>query len=188
MTHAKMVKGMSKCWLMPSPSSVSPLLITTRRHFSALSSWFTNSYTSMVLWIKTIVTKVIALRMTSYPILYSMYNIKQSMTTPYNPQGNSQCERFNHMLLDMIKTLKKEQKANWFLYVPSFVFTYNEMPHSITCYQPYDIMCGWKTLIVCDAWLGLASYNDRTLVSKCALVKGQHQLLMSANRQSIKAH
>ena len=29
--------------------------------------------------------------------LYSMYNIKQSMTMPYNPHGNSICERFNHM-------------------------------------------------------------------------------------------
>ena len=44
--------------------------------------------------------------------LYSMYRVKQSTTTPYNPCGNSICERFNHMFHDLLKTLDKEQKAN----------------------------------------------------------------------------
>ena len=40
--------------------------------------------------------------------LYSMYNIKQSMTTPYNPCGNSICKRFNHTLLGLLQSLPKE--------------------------------------------------------------------------------
>ena len=40
--------------------------------------------------------------------LYSMYNIKQSMSTPYNLHGNSICERFNHTLLGLLQTLPKE--------------------------------------------------------------------------------
>ena len=43
--------------------------------------------------------------------LYSVYNIKQSMTMPYNLHGNSICDRFNCTLLDLIKTLPNEQKA-----------------------------------------------------------------------------
>ena len=53
-------------------------------------------------------------------------------------------ERFNCTLLDLIKTLPKEQKANWPLHILSLVFTYNVMPHSITGYQPYDLMFGCK--------------------------------------------
>ena len=44
--------------------------------------------------------------------LYSMYRFKQSTTTPYNPCGNSTCERFNCTLHNLLKTLDKEQKAN----------------------------------------------------------------------------
>ena len=41
--------------------------------------------------------------------LYSMYNIKQSMTMPCNPHGNSICERFNHTLIGVLQSLPKEQ-------------------------------------------------------------------------------
>ena len=74
--------------------------------------------------------------------LYSMYNIKQSMTTPYNLHGNSICERFNHTLLRLLQSLPKEQKSCWPLHVPSLVFAYNAMPHSVTGYQPYELMFG----------------------------------------------
>ena len=83
--------------------------------------------------------------------LYSMYNIKHSITTPYNPHGNSICERLNCTLLDLIKTLPKEQKENWPLHIPSLVFACNVTPHSITGYQPYELMFGCKALAVCDA-------------------------------------
>ena len=44
-------------------------------------------------------------------MLYSMYNIKQSMTTPYNLCGNSICKRFNRTLLGLLQSLLKEQKS-----------------------------------------------------------------------------
>ena len=72
--------------------------------------------------------------------LYSMYNIKQSMTMPYNLCGNSICERFSCMLLGLLQSLLKEQKSCWPLHVPSLVFAYNAMPHSVTGYQPYELM------------------------------------------------
>ena len=62
------------------------------------------------------------------------------MTRPYNPHGNLICETFNCTLLDLIKTLAKEQEANWPLHIPSLVFAYNAMPHSITGYQPYKLI------------------------------------------------
>ena len=69
---------------------------------------------------------------------------------------------------DLLKTLDKEQKANWPLHSSSLVFTYNAMPHSITGYQPYELMFGCKALTVCNAWLRLAQYNDQYLQSKSA--------------------
>ena len=118
--------------------------------------------------------------------LYSMYNIKQSMTTPYNLCGNSICERFNHTLLRLLESLPKEQKSRWPLHVLSLVFAYNAMPHSVTAYQPYELMFGQKAPTVCDVWLGLAQYNDQASLNKCAWLDEQHELLMSANRWPLR--
>ena len=60
------------------------------------------------------------------------------------------------------------------------------MPHSITGYQPYELMFGHKAPTVCDAWLGLAHYNDQASTNKCAWLNEQHELLMSSNRQALK--
>ena len=118
--------------------------------------------------------------------LYSMYNIKQYTTMPYNPHGNSIFERFNHTLLGLLQSLPKEQKSCWPLHVPSLVFVYNATPHSITGYKPYELMFGCKTPTICDAWLGLAHYNDQASSNKCAWLNEWHELVMSVNRQALK--
>ena len=115
--------------------------------------------------------------------LYSMYNIKQSTTTPYDLNENSICERFNHTLLGLLQTLLKEQKANWPLHIPSLVFTYNAMPHSITGFR---LMFGHNAPTVCYAWLGLAHYNGQASTNKCAWLNEQYELLMSENRWTLK--
>ena len=84
---------------------------------------------------------------------YSMYNIKQSMTTPYNLHGNSICERFNCTLLGLLQSLPKEQKSCWPLHVPSLVFAYNAMAHGLLAIShtssclgkkhPLFVMLGW---------------------------------------------
>ena len=103
---------------------------------------------------------------------------------PYKPCGNSNCERFNHTFHDLLKTLDKEQKVNWPFHLSSLVFAYNAMPHSVTGYQPYELMFGHKAPTVCNAGLGLAKYNDQYLQSKSAWVNEQHELILAVNRQA----
>ena len=61
-----------------------------------------------------------------------MYGVEQSFTSPYNPCGNAFCERFNHTLFGLLKTLKSEEKADWPSHLPALVFTYNATPHTST--------------------------------------------------------
>ena len=118
--------------------------------------------------------------------LYAMYGVEQSTTTPYNLHGNVPTERMNHTLINLLKSLPKEQKSNWPLHLPSLVFAYNAMPHDTTGYQPYELMFGHKALTMSNSWLGLANYNDNFLQSKCTWVNQQLELILAANRWALK--
>ena len=118
--------------------------------------------------------------------LYAMYRVEQSTTTPYNPHGNAPTERMNRTLINLLKSLPKEQKSNWPLHLPSLVFAYNATPHDTTGYQPYELMFGHKAPTMCDSWLGLANYNDNFSQSKCTWVNQQHELILAVNRRALK--
>ena len=86
--------------------------------------------------------------------------------------------------LDFYNLSQRNKRAP--LHDSSLVFAYNAMPHSVTGYQPYELMFGQKAPAICDAWLGLAQYNDQASSNKSAWLYEQHELLMSANRRALK--
>ena len=118
--------------------------------------------------------------------LCKMYGVNQSFTCPYNPRGNTQCECFNHTMFGLLRTLSKEQKADWPVHLPALVFAYNATPHSTTGFQPYQLMFGRRAPAPCDSWLGLRNYDDEKSASKIQWVDQQAELLLIANKRAMK--
>ncbi|MCG8626567.1 MAG: transposase family protein, partial [Proteobacteria bacterium] len=118
--------------------------------------------------------------------LCKLYGVSQSLTCPYNPRGNAICERFNRTMFGLLRTLSKEQKAEWPVHLPSLVFAYNATPHSTTGLQPYQLMFGRKAPAPCDKWLGLGEYNDNRSASKAQWVDEQSERVRAANKRAMK--
>ena len=74
--------------------------------------------------------------------LCDLSGIAKSRTTPYHPEGNGACERFNSTLLGLLGTLASDKKSRWKEYLNTLVFAYNCTPHQSTGYTPYQLLFG----------------------------------------------
>ena len=79
-------------------------------------------------------------------------------TSPYHPQTNSQCERFNSTLIGMVGTLPPEKKSEWKNHIGTLVHVYNCTQNSATGFSPYYLMYRWQPHLSIDVTLGLASH------------------------------
>ena len=68
--------------------------------------------------------------------------MKKLRTTPYRPQTNDQCEKFNSTLINMIGTLPVMAKQHWQGFVSTLVHAYNCMKSAATGFSPHYLMFG----------------------------------------------
>ena len=77
----------------------------------------------------------------------------------YNPQTNSQCERFNSTLMGKLGTLTPEKKSDWTNHFGVLIHAYNCTQNSATGFSPYYLMYGRQPHLPVDVTLGLAPHS-----------------------------
>ena len=74
--------------------------------------------------------------------LCTLMGMQKIQTSLYHPQTNSQCERFNSTLINMLETLPWEKKSEWKNHIGTLVHAYNCTWNSATGFSPYYLMYG----------------------------------------------
>ena len=87
--------------------------------------------------------------------LCKIAEVDKLRTTPYHPQTNGQCERFNHTLINMIGTLKEDKKADWKAHITHLVHAYNCTRNHATGFSPYFLMFGRQPRLPVDVSFGI---------------------------------
>ena len=87
--------------------------------------------------------------------LCTLAQTKKIRTTPYRPESNRACERFNAILINMIGTLNKDENKDWLEWVSALTYAYNCMVSTITGFMPYYLMYWRMPLIGIDVKYGV---------------------------------
>ena len=87
--------------------------------------------------------------------LCELTQIKKLRTTPYRPEGNGSCERFNRTLISMLGTLPADFKSKWPQHISTLTYAYNCTRSNATGFSPYYLLYGRQPLLQIDIEYGI---------------------------------
>ena len=118
--------------------------------------------------------------------LCKITGVKKLHTTPYHPQSNDQCERFNSTLCNMLGTFSDEEKSDWKSHLGCMTHAYNCTKHVSTTYSPYYLMFGRHPRLPIDVEFGLHKPNCSDNCSKSRYIQKLRRRLNNVHKKASK--
>ena len=69
-------------------------------------------------------------------------SMRQIHSSPYHPQANGLCEKFNGTLKKMLRRMSSERPSDWDRYLEPLLFAYREAPQESTHFSPFELLYG----------------------------------------------
>jgi hypothetical protein len=85
--------------------------------------------------------------------LYALMGVSRLVTSGYHPQTNGLVERFNHTIVQILRTLCDIRSENWPEYVQTAVFAYNTSIQTTLAESPFYIVYGRECRLPGDVLL-----------------------------------
>ena len=108
--------------------------------------------------------------------------VKKLKTTPYRPQTNGQCEKFNSTLINMTGTLPMMAKQHWQCFVSTLVHAYNFMKSVATGFSPHYLMFGRQPQLPIDIEFGVRTPDIVAVSTENHVQKLQKRLKWAFNK------
>ena len=90
-------------------------------------------------------------------IFLNDFGINHIRTSPYRPQTNGACERFNGTMKTMLRSFTEQFPDSWDLALPWILFAYREVPVETLGCSPFDLLFGRSvagpTSLLKNTWL-----------------------------------
>lgn len=90
-----------------------------------------------------------------------LLRITKTRTSPWHPQADGQCERFNRTLEEMLSMYVDSRQRDWDKFIPFAVMAYRSSPHASTGISPNKLMFGREVRLPVDLALGLKTTEVR---------------------------
>ena len=94
--------------------------------------------------------------------------VKKLQTTPYHPQTNGLVERSHQTIMQMIRKLGEDKKADWPGYLAEIVQAYNATHSVMTRYSPHYLMFGCRPRLPVDFYFPTFRSTDASMTDASA--------------------
>ena len=91
--------------------------------------------------------------------LCELAKVQKLRMTPYRPQTNGSCERFNGTLISMLGTLPSHVKKSWPEWISMLTHAYNCTMSQSMGFSPFFLMFSWIPRILIDVEFGVTLPN-----------------------------
>ncbi|XP_075071707.1 uncharacterized protein LOC142160697 [Mixophyes fleayi] len=118
-------------------------------------------------------------------------HVEHLIASPYHPQTNGLCERFNGTLKQMLRTFVESQGRDWERFLPHLLFAYREVPQESTGFSPFELLHGRRVRgpldLIKEDWEGKLITPETSVVHYVVQFRERMQSLMGMVHSNLKA-